>query len=238
MWTFLCCVVLWVVLYCIVLYCIVLYCIVLYSSPAKYLICFHLILAVGNRVVYKIPDGYVYELPEVFSSASLAATSPAGIPQRQGIIHRELLYQHALVCYQNYLFCLSEEMYNSSGIPEVMFRNARCEVEVVEVPGKNKKGKKIQKINLNTILRRMSYQRELDVVHPCFLNDFYIKEIIAPPFVYYTTIPKCFQCKKTQNLFYCSLCRKRQVQIPHVYCSKVRAEGSSHDKEARTLLYT
>lgn len=177
------------------------------------------IVMTDTRVVYKIPDGYVYELPEIFSSAALAATSLAGIPQRQGILHRELLYQHALVSYQQSLYCLSEEMYNSSGIPEVMFRNARCDVEVV-VPGK-KGGKKIQKINLNNILRRMSYQRELDVVHPCFLNDFYIKEVIAPPFVYYTTTPKCFQCKKTRNLFYCSLCRKRQVQTPHVYCSKV-----------------
>jgi hypothetical protein len=167
--------------------------------------------------VYKIPDGYVYELPEIFSSASLAATSPNGNPQRQGILHRELLYQHALVSYNNVIYCLTEEMYNSSGIPEVMFRNARCEVLV---PGR--RGKKAQKINLNNILRRMSYhQRELDVVHPCFLNDFFIKEIIAPPFIYYTTISKCAQCHRTEHLFYCSLCRKRHVQTPHVYCSKV-----------------
>ena len=168
------------------------------------------------RFIYKIPDGYIYELPEIFSSASLAAVTGNGNPQRQGILHRELLYQHAVVFYNNYLYALSEETYNSSGIPEVMFRNARCEVLV---PGKN--GKRMQKINLNNILRRMSVQRELDAVHPCFQNDFYIKELIAPPFVYYAIVPKCFHCNNTERLFYCSLCRKRHVQTPHVYCSKV-----------------
>lgn len=168
------------------------------------------------RFVYKIPDGYVYELPEIFSSASLASLSPRGTPQRQGILHRELLYQHALVSYHEVLYCLSEEMYNSSGIPEVMFRNARCEVTV---PGPGGGGGR--RVNLNNLLRRMSDQRELDVVHPCFLNDFFIREIVPPPFVYHTAPCRCFQCGKTRNLFYCSLCRKRLVQSPHVYCSKV-----------------
>lgn len=168
--------------------------------------------------MYQIPDGYVYELPEIFSSASLASTSPCGNPQRQGILHRELLYQHAVVSYNSCLYCLPEEPYHSSGIPEVMLRNARCEVMVPASAGKRSK-----KINLNTVMRRMSYQGELDEVHPCFLNDFFIREVIAPPFVYYTILPICFNCQKTQNLFYCKLCRKRMVQTPHVYCSKVTA---------------
>lgn len=179
-----------------------------------------------DSFVYRIPDGYVYELPDIFSSAALACTTHNGNPQRQGILHRELLYQHAVVCYNRVLHCLSDELYNSSGIPEVMFRNARCEVLHYYSTGKNGQQKRPTKINLNITLRRMSQQGELDEVHPCFLNDFFIKEVIAPPFVYHTAVPRCFQCQKTHHLFYCQLCRKRLVQTPHVYCSKVIVRAS------------
>lgn len=169
----------------------------------------------SSKFVYTIPDGYVYELPHIYSSASLASVSPNGIPQRQGILHREILYQHAIVYYNKILYSLSEKHYHGSGIPEVMIRNPRCNVLI-----EGKHGTQPKKININSILRPMDQQRELDEVHPCFLNDFFIKESIPPPIVYYTVTPRCFQCKKTTNLFYCSLCRKRYVQNPHVYCSQ------------------
>ena len=51
--------------------------------------------------VYSVPDGFVYELPAVFCSARMVLASPLGIPERQGIIHRELFHDHAIICHKS-----------------------------------------------------------------------------------------------------------------------------------------
>lgn len=55
--------------------------------------------------VYCVPDGYVYELPAVFSSARMVPSSPLGIPERQGIVHRELFHDHAIISHKSVSQC-------------------------------------------------------------------------------------------------------------------------------------
>ena len=54
--------------------------------------------------IYEVPDGYVYQLPEIFTSARMVATSRLGIPERHGIIHRELFHDHAIISHKNKLY--------------------------------------------------------------------------------------------------------------------------------------
>lgn len=188
---------------------------------------------------YIIPDGYIYELPEIFSSAWLVSmNSKSGIPQRQGIIHYDLFYKHAIVSYDNILYGLTDELFHLSGIPELMSKHPRCEIL--------NKTRLINKVyNINSTLRPLIYpsltntqfDNSIDsnlstlltpYIHPSLIDDHQdISELsILPPLkIRVKTSLKCYYCLKSSQkldslMIYCPLCRKRCVQSPHIYCTK------------------
>jgi hypothetical protein len=200
------------------------------------------------QYIYYIPNSFVYELPNIFSSAKLIPEiKEFGIPQRQGIIHRDLFYHHALISYNGTLYGLTDELFHMSGIPEIISKNPRCEISQI-IAGH---GIRSQLFNLNSLLRPLIYPLPLShpspdddnhgdgdddlpggdgssqSIHPSLLED-HIDASITPSSVY-LCLKKSLQCYYCQRIhqfrssaamIYCPLCRLRHVQSPHVYCSK------------------
>jgi hypothetical protein len=198
------------------------------------------------QYIYRIPDGYIFELPKIFTSSRLVSTSGAekiGIPQRQGIVHREIFYQHALVSYHGSLYGLTDELFHLSGIPSVMAKFPRCETFQAQYPSQQQlqqhSSRRVTHLqNINSLLRPLIYstpplhREEPDsgthsfFVHPSLTDDHIDASISHPPVtLFLNSSLQCFYCKefhqmKTPLMIYCPLCRKRCVQSPHVYCSR------------------
>lgn len=201
-------------------------------------------------VTYQIPDAYVYELPEIFSSAQLTTPSTSdffqnsGIPQRHGIIHGSIFYQHAIISYQNILYGLTDELFHISGIPEIISKYPRCELSTSY---STFHVHKLQRYNANINFRPFIYldSTELDeddphrYIHPSFFDD-HIDRSVELPTIYLNIKQylQCYYCKKlnisknkTKGLamIYCPLCRKNCVQSPHIYCSRYCLLSHRHD---------
>lgn len=199
-----------------------------------------------KTIEYEIPDGYVYETPEIFCSASMVSVNHSGIPERQGIINRELFYNHGIMSSGGVLYALPQHLFQISEIPNFMSKYPICEIPVA----RSSQGQLIY-ADMNKAMRRMHDVKGVDNVHPCFSEDFFtgdeaISRFLRPlPIEFYTITPSCFHCHKNTlsqvssakkkaasrnavsksgvlpgDLFYCPLCRTRHVQTPHVYCSK------------------
>ncbi len=188
-----------------------------------------------GEFIYNLPDGYVFELPEIFSSARLASLHPhSGIPQRQGIVHRELFYNHAIISYHQVLYGLTYDLFHISGIPALMSKFPRCEVSLHQGPRSTLH-------NLNSKLRPFIYPEVPNdlsepyetfippslPVHPSLLDDEVdSSHSIEPVYIRLRTFLHCYSCHKphksnnSRTMIYCPLCRKRCVQSPHIYCSR------------------
>ena len=187
-----------------------------------------------KRIEYDIPDGYVFETPEIYSSSVMVSIHPSGIPERQGIINRELLYQHGLMSCGGVLYALPQDLFQISDIPQFMSRYPVCEVAVAS------DGSTWRHVDMNESMRRLHDVKGVDGVHPSLSEDFYesnhlLARLLRPlPITYLTATPQCCYCHKMTaravpsvataalpgDLFYCPLCRTRHVQSPHTYCSK------------------
>jgi hypothetical protein len=183
------------------------------------------------QYTYYIPSSFVYELPNIFSSARLIPEmKELGIPQRQGIIHRELFYHHALISYNGILYGLTDELFHMSGIPEIISKHPICEITKL-LPHSIRS----HVFNLNSLFRPLIYPlhsvhhdnfEESEVpIHPSLLEDHI--EASLPTSPVYLCLKKALQCYYCQRfhlsfspMIYCPLCRLRHVQSPHIYCSK------------------
>jgi hypothetical protein len=198
--------------------------------------------------VYDIPDGYVYETPYIYCSASMVATNHFGIPERQGIVNRELFYNHGIMSSGGVLYALPHDLFQISEIPNFMSKHPVCEIPVSRAAHGSDQW---TYLDMNSALRRMHDVKGTDDLHPSLADDFFdvneaVLRLLRPlPIEYMSAPPRCSFCgKKTAltsgsrrgvlaavgkasssavlptDLFYCPLCRIRHVQSPQVYCSK------------------
>lgn len=201
-----------------------------------------------KSVMYEIPDGFVYKTPDIYTSANLVAINHYGIPERQGIVNRELFFNHGILSCCGVIYALPNDLFQISEIPNFMSKFPSCEIPVSRSSHSNQ----WIYVDMNSALRRMHDVRGTDGLHPSLTDDFFdvdeaVLRLLRPlPIEYYSVSPRCCQCRKKSalpggssrkgllaavgksssaavlpaDLFYCPLCRSRHVQSPHVYCSK------------------
>jgi hypothetical protein len=146
--------------------------------------------------VYDVPDGYVYELPEIFTSARMVPTSPLGIPERQGIIHRELFHDHAIISLKNRLYAIPEEDFED--FDDILDAHPECVVPLED-------GFRDDANDL--FLREMPEGNKFKGIPYCYIPDQIAVDQLADTFVYFQTTPKCVNCGRLWATLYCPLCK-------------------------------
>ena len=159
--------------------------------------------------VYDVPDGYVYELPEIFSSARMVPVTGLGIPERQGIVHREIFCDHAIISHKNRLYAVTEEDFEE--FEDIMDEHPECVVPLED-------GTRDDANDL--FLRELQEGNKYKGVPYCYIPDQIALDQLSDSFVYYQTTPRCANCGLLWATFYCPMCKEHQVQCPHVYCGE------------------
>jgi hypothetical protein len=162
-----------------------------------------------NHDVYDVPDGYVYELPAIYTSARMVPTSRFGIPERQGIIHRELFHDHAIISHKNRLYAIPEE--DSVDFDNLMEEHPECVVPLED-------GFRDDANEL--FLRELPEGYKYKGIPYCYFPDQIALDQLSDKFVYFQMTPRCVNCGKLWATVECQLCVERQVQCPQVYCSE------------------
>lgn len=159
--------------------------------------------------VYTVPDGYVYELPEIFTSARMVPSSKFGIPERQGIVHRELFHDHAIISHKNRLYALPAE--HCEEVEEILAAHPQCVVPVEDG----------YRDDLNELfLREIPEGNKFKDLPYCYVPDKIAVDRLTDKFVYMQTPPRCVNCGQLWAALCCELCLQRQVQCPHMYCGE------------------
>lgn len=159
--------------------------------------------------VYKVPDGYVYELPEVYTSARMVPSSQFGIPERQGIIHRELFFNHAIISHKNKLYCVPDD--NFEVFEEVINNHPECVVPLEDEEWGDAN---------ELFLREIPEGNKFKGIPFCYFPDQVAIDQLTDKFVYFQVTPKCADCGRLWANLYCVMCSEHHVQCPHVYCSE------------------
>jgi hypothetical protein len=159
--------------------------------------------------IYPVPDGYVYELPEVYTSARMVPTSRHGIPERQGIIHRELFFDHGIINYKNKLYSVPKTIFGP--FQRVIDAHPECIVPL---------DNGFQDDANALYLREMQEGNKFKDTPYCYYPDDIALDQFEEKFVYFQTSPKCANCSNLFATLYCPLCKDHEVQCPQVYCSE------------------
>ena len=159
--------------------------------------------------VYEVPDGFVYELPEIFTSARMVPATRLGIPERQGIVHRELFHDHAIISHKDRLYALPEEDF--ADLADILEAHPECVVPLQDG----------FRDDANALfLREMPEGNKFKDVPHCYVADQVAIDQLSDTFVYLQTTPKCVNCGQLWATLCCPLCKERQVQCPQVYCGE------------------
>ena len=139
----------------------------------------------------------------------MVPTTRFGIPERQGIIHRELFHDHAIISFKNRLYAIPEE--NSVHFDNLMVDHPEC-----VVPLENGFRDDANEM----FLREFPEGNKYKGVPHCYIPDQISLDQLSDKFVYFQTTPRCVDCGQLWATVACQLCREHHVQCPHVYCSE------------------